>query len=96
MRKSAVAARARSPPTCPAPPPPQALPHSPRTHTLSSPPLMPETGEAWLYLPKHPRTSPPPVVLMAHGIGGQKDMGLHPFAEAFVGRGLAALVIDYR
>ena len=57
---------------------------------------LPETGEAWLYMPKHPRTSPPPLVLMAHGIGGQKDMGLHPFAEAFVGRGLAALVIDYR
>ena len=27
----------------------------------------------------------PPVVVMAHGLAGQKDMGLEPFAEAFEG-----------
>jgi hypothetical protein len=32
----------------------------------------------------HPtHRSPPPVVLMAHGLGAQKDMGLHPYAEQF-------------
>jgi alpha/beta superfamily hydrolase len=32
----------------------------------------------------------------AHGIAGQKDMGLQPFAEAFAGAGLAVLLFDYR
>ena len=38
----------------------------------------------------------PPIVVLAHGIAGQKDMGLHPFAEVFAQRGMAALVFDYR
>ncbi len=38
----------------------------------------------------------PPIVVLAHGIAGQKDMGLHPFAEVFAQRGLAVLVFDYR
>lgn len=34
---------------------------------------------------------------MAHGIGAQKEMGLHEFAATFSERGgLAAFVIDYR
>jgi acetyl esterase/lipase len=53
--------------------------------------------EAWLYMPKQqPPATPPPVVLMAHGMGGQKDMGLHKFATAFVEAGMAAFVFDYR
>jgi uncharacterized protein len=37
-----------------------------------------------------------PCVVMAHGIGGTKDSGLLPFAEAFAEAGLDALVFDYR
>ena len=33
---------------------------------------------------------------MAHGIGAQKEMGLHEFAATFAESGLAAFVIDYR
>lgn len=38
----------------------------------------------------------PPVVVAAHGIAGQKDMGLEPFAELFASKGLAVLLFDYR
>ncbi|GLC44875.1 hypothetical protein PLESTF_000463600 [Pleodorina starrii] len=58
--------------------------------------------EAWFYEPSS-RTrrdmdlgSSPPVVLMAHGLGSQKDMGLHPYAEQFAASGLAVLAFDYR
>jgi pimeloyl-ACP methyl ester carboxylesterase len=37
-----------------------------------------------------------PVVVMAHGLGGTRDSGLLPFAEAFATAGLDALVFDYR
>lgn len=33
---------------------------------------------------------------MAHGIGGQKEMGLHSFADVFARAGIASFVIDYR
>ena len=35
-------------------------------------------------------------MVMAHGLAGQKDMGLEPFAEAFAARGLGVLMFDYR
>ena len=34
--------------------------------------------------------------MAAHGIAGQKDMGLEPFAELFASRGMAVLLFDYR
>ncbi|HWU31613.1 MAG TPA: alpha/beta hydrolase, partial [Marmoricola sp.] len=37
-----------------------------------------------------------PIVVMAHGLGGTKDSGLLPFAEAFAQAGLDAFVFDYR
>jgi len=37
-----------------------------------------------------------PVVVMAHGLGGTKDSGLQPFAEALAAAGLDVLVFDYR
>lgn len=37
-----------------------------------------------------------PAVVMAHGLGGTKDSGLAPFAEAFAAAGLDAYVFDYR
>ncbi len=62
--------------------------------------------EAWLYTPAaaSPSTegedAPPPsassgpwpVVIMAHGLGGQKDLGLHRFADMFARAELAVLV----
>lgn len=57
----------------------------------------PETGEAWLYLPKLPAgAAKPPILIMGHGIGGQKEMGLHSFADTFAQKGIACFVIDYR
>jgi pimeloyl-ACP methyl ester carboxylesterase len=38
----------------------------------------------------------PPLVIMSHGLGGQKDMGLLPYAEKFAAQGFAVLLIDYR
>ncbi|CAN0356338.1 unnamed protein product, partial [Hapterophycus canaliculatus] len=38
----------------------------------------------------------PPVVIMAHGMGSQKDMGLDKYAEYFAKRGIATLLFDYR
>jgi uncharacterized protein len=57
-----------------------------------------------LYLPVAPEESgarsaeagPPPVVVMAHGIGAERSFGLAPFARAFAARGMAVLVFDYR
>ena len=49
---------------------------------------------AWLFLP--PAPSPPPVVVMAHGFAGTRDVALARFAERFAREGLAALVFDYR
>lgn len=37
-----------------------------------------------------------PVAVMAHGLGGTKDSGLRPFAEALAGAGLDVLAFDYR
>jgi fermentation-respiration switch protein FrsA (DUF1100 family) len=37
-----------------------------------------------------------PVVVMAHGLGGTKDSGLEPFAEALSTAGLDVLAFDYR
>ncbi|GBF88090.1 hypothetical protein Rsub_00802 [Raphidocelis subcapitata] len=52
--------------------------------------------EAWLYAPKRPATRPPPVVMMGHGLGAQKDMGLHVYAERFAAAGMVVFVFDYR
>ncbi|MDI6908762.1 alpha/beta hydrolase [Nocardioides sp.] len=37
-----------------------------------------------------------PVAVMAHGLGGTKDSGLQPFAEALAAAGLDVLAFDYR
>ena len=39
---------------------------------------------------------PPPVVVMAHGIGAERAFGLDRFARRFAARGLAVLTFDYR
>ena len=56
-----------------------------------------ENGQCrgWLYLPDS-ATPRPPVVVMAHGLGGVKEMRLDTYAERFQAAGYACLVFDYR
>jgi len=52
---------------------------------------------AWLFPPERGGgAGRPPIVVMAHGFGGQREMGLPEFAQRFAARGLAVLVFDYR
>jgi alpha-beta hydrolase superfamily lysophospholipase len=57
-------------------------------------PCSEEQCSAWLYLPKG--VERPPVVVLAHGLGAQKDFGLGTYSEAFARNGIAAFVFDYR
>jgi len=50
---------------------------------------------AWLYLPDD-LSSPVPCIIMGHGAGGTKDMGLDLYAVRYVNAGFAVLVFDYR
>lgn len=49
---------------------------------------------AWLYSPV--RNGDPPVVVMAHGIAGERRWRLPWFARQFAEEGLAVLLFDYR
>ena len=51
---------------------------------------------AWWYHPQAPATTPVPCIVMAHGLGGTRDAGLEPYAEAFAEAGFAVLLFDYR
>jgi dienelactone hydrolase len=51
---------------------------------------------AWLYRPEGAGEEALPCVVMAHGFGATRDLGLAAFAERFADEGLAALVFDYR
>lgn len=53
-----------------------------------------DTLRADLYLPTG--VQPPPVVVMAHGFGGERRFRLPAFAEYFAHNGLAVLLFDYR
>ncbi|KAJ6577969.1 alpha/beta-hydrolase [Mycena capillaripes] len=53
--------------------------------------------DAWQYLPADERRSKPlPIIVMAHGFGADKTMGLAYYAEAFATAGYACMVFDYR
>jgi dienelactone hydrolase len=54
-----------------------------------------DTCAAWLYLPGGV-TSPPPVVILGHGLGATHEMRLDAFAERFAQAGIAALAFTYR
>ncbi|MGV9860700.1 alpha/beta hydrolase [Gordonia sp. NPDC003425] len=58
------------------------------------------TIRAWLYRPSAESGSTtdanPPVIVMAHGLGGVRTMRLDTFAERFADAGYACLVFDYR
>ena len=50
---------------------------------------------AWLYLPEN-LSAPVPCIVMGHGLGGTKDMGLEQYAVRYQEAGLAVLAFDYR
>ncbi len=53
---------------------------------------------AWLYRPVGggDGTPPPPLVVLAHRLGGTRHMRLDSYARRFAAAGMAALVFDYR
>ncbi|MDR6120166.1 pimeloyl-ACP methyl ester carboxylesterase [Aeromicrobium sp. SORGH_AS981] len=51
---------------------------------------------AWLYRPDGDGGAARPVIVMAHGLGGVREMRLDAFAERFAEAGYACLVFDYR
>jgi dienelactone hydrolase len=72
---------------------------APTTRTTLTFPSEGTACEAWHYAAAHDglaTTSGRPALVMAHGVGGTKDSGLAPFAEAFAAAGLDVLVFDYR
>lgn len=60
---------------------------------LRFPSVAGERCAATLYLPEGER---PPVIVMAHGLGAVRAMGLAAYAERFTAAGYACLVFDYR
>jgi dienelactone hydrolase len=52
------------------------------------------TCAAWLYRPEG--VAPYPIIVLAHGLGGVKEMRLDAYAECFCRAGYACLVFDYR
>lgn len=51
---------------------------------------------AWLLTPETSNSTTLPVIIMSHGIGGQKDMGLLKPGMAFAQAGYATVLFDYR
>lgn len=49
---------------------------------------------AWLYLPKGKQKCP--VIVMAHGLGGVREMRLDAYAQRFAAAGYACFLFDYR
>jgi fermentation-respiration switch protein FrsA (DUF1100 family) len=50
---------------------------------------------AWLYLPEN-LSAPAPCIIMGHGFGGTKNMGLESYAIRYQEAGFAVLIFDYR
>jgi len=50
---------------------------------------------AWLFRPEG-GDAPPPVVVMAHGFSGTREVRLPAYAECFAAHGIASFVFDYR
>ncbi len=55
------------------------------------------TCAAWLYMPaRQSADEPRPAIVLAHGLGGVREMRLDAFAERFTAAGYVCLVFDYR
>ncbi|GCD88179.1 alpha/beta hydrolase [Nocardioides sp. LS1] len=53
-----------------------------------------DTCSAWLFLPDG--VDNPPLVILGHGLGATKEMGLDAFARRFAQAGVAAMAFTYR
>jgi len=53
-----------------------------------------DTCAGWIFLPDG--IERPPVVILGHGLGGTREMGLDAYAERFAQAGVAALAFTYR
>ena len=51
---------------------------------------------AWLYAPQQHGNALRPIIVLAHGLGGVREMGLDAFAKRFSEAGYQCLVFDYR
>ncbi|PTQ89150.1 alpha/beta hydrolase [Agitococcus lubricus] len=51
---------------------------------------------AWLTYPQTAQTQDVPLVIMAHGFGGTREMRLEQYAQRFNNLGMATLIFDYR
>lgn len=49
---------------------------------------------AWLYIPDG--VTSPPIVILGHGMGATREMGLDAYAARFAAEGIAALAFTYR
>ena len=49
---------------------------------------------AWLYLPQAEKKCP--IIVMAHGLGGIRELRLYEYAERFAAAGYACFLFDYR
>jgi len=54
-----------------------------------------QTCRGWLFLPEAGE-SRPPVIVLGHGLGAVKEMGLEAYATRFTAEGYACLTFDYR
>lgn len=54
-----------------------------------------EQCAAWLYRPDGP-PKPRPLVIMGHGLGANREMGLDRYARRFAAAGMGVLAFDYR
>ena len=48
---------------------------------------------AWFYMPE--TENKPPVIVMAHGLGGTRELRLYEYAERFAAAGYAVYLFDY-
>lgn len=49
---------------------------------------------AWLYLPETDKKCP--IIVMAHGLGGTRELRLYAYAERFAAAGYSCFLFDYR
>jgi pimeloyl-ACP methyl ester carboxylesterase len=54
------------------------------------------SGQCAATLIRPGRVTKPPLVLMGHGLGATREMGLQPYAERFAEAGIASLAFTYR
>mgnify|MGYP000967617193 FL=1 len=54
------------------------------------------TCRAWLNYPSVTNNKNVPIVIMAHGFGGTREMRLEQYAQRFNAAGMATLIFDYR